>query len=60
MNETQLSQQILRLTVPWGVTSVIMKKEVRTIEVKVVCVDQTWACPTWGLRAHLHYRELRK
>ncbi len=60
MKDTQLYQQILGLVRPWRVASVTLKAEERSIEVEVVCDEQTWACPECGKRAHLHDRERRK
>jgi transposase len=60
MKDTQLYQQILGLVRPWRVASVTLKADERSIEVEVVCDEQTWACPECSQRAHLHDRERRR
>ena len=45
MNDTQLYEQILGLTPPWRVAGVTLKKDLRQIEIEVVCDETVWACP---------------
>ena len=60
MNDTQLYEQILGLTPPWRVAGVTLKKDLRQIEVEVVCDETVWACPECQQRMHVHGSERRR
>jgi len=59
MNDTQLYEQILGLTPPWRVAGVTLKKELRQIEIEVICDETVWACPECRQRMHAHGSERR-
>ena len=60
MNDTQLYEQILGLTPPWRVAGVTLKKDLRQIEIEVVCDETVWACPKCRQRMHVHGSERRR
>ena len=48
MNDTQLYEQILGLAPPWRVAGITLKKDLRQIEIEVVCDETVWPVPSAG------------
>ncbi len=60
MKDIELYQKLLDIVTPWQVQALTLKKETQEIEVRVVCTERVWACPTCGQRMHVHAYEERR
>ena len=60
MKDIQLYQQILGLQSPWQVETVTLNREAGEIQVRVVCTESVWGCPTCAQRMHVHDYEERR
>lgn len=60
MQDIQLYQQILGIESPWQVENVRLDMKALEVEVKVICVEENWGCPTCQKRMHVHDYEERR
>lgn len=60
MQDIQLYQQILGIESPWKVESVHLDMKALEVEVKVICQEENWGCPTCQKRMHVHDYEERR
>ncbi len=60
MQDVQMYQQILGLSVPWRVSGVKLDKVAGEIQIEIECTERVWGCPECGERAHVHEWERRR